>query len=104
MSSIHFSFHGEIVEVYDTEYMFNFASEQIGHYEASVAKEKGEEILNYPMYIIKPDDYECPATFEQAKAIVPGITEKQYGLLMKPRMFLCKDVDLLPENLFTEGD
>lgn len=54
--------------------------------------------LHNPMYIIVPDTYPGPPTYEEACVIVPGLTRFQYTMLYHYRAYLCLESDLEPRE------
>lgn len=102
-SSLDFSFRGVISQVITPD-EFEANLERIRETNPNEEVEKAlewyairdESYRERPMYIMIPDGYDRPATFDQAKAIVPGLTRVQYDRIMQPRYFLVLESDIIP--------
>ena len=100
LSSKDFAIHGKIIKVVPTEELREYI-EQNGHQSTfDSIRERDPEFDQFPLYIMEPDNNNKPASFEQAKAIVRGITREQYDMLFLGRLFVAIDSDLIPEDLF----
>lgn len=64
----------------------------------SYYQERDPNCLKNAVYVIVPDGYRDPATWEQAQLIVPSLTRDQYDRIMGSRFFIVLESDLIPEE------
>lgn len=61
-------------------------------------RQRDPDALKNPVYVIVPDGYDKPATWEQAQLICPTLTEYQYRRIVGSRMFIVLESDIIPEE------
>lgn len=102
-TSVDFSFKGKISQVIppnEVAEMLDYFLENYPEDEVRTVMEtyrsRDQEFADHPMYVMIPEGCDKPASFEQAKCIIPGITKQVYDRLMKPRHFLVLESDIVP--------